>query len=93
MFLKILVYNGAIPIIVRGLTMIENKSIVETLYACGFKKLENKNLYVKEFSNYQISADLDRNIIDYGNEILFDRKTTTNFNKSEQKSCRQKLLD
>lgn len=76
-------YNGAIPIIVRGLTMIENKSIVETLYACGFKKLENKNLYVKEFSNYQISADLDRNIIDYGNEILFDRKTTTNFNDKE----------
>lgn len=63
--------------------MIEKNVIVETLFACGFKKIEKKNSYIKEFNNYQIFADLDKNTIDYGNEILFDRKTTTNFNDKE----------
>ncbi len=63
--------------------MIEKYAIVETLVACGFKKLENKNSYIKEFDNYHILADIDKNSIDYGNKISFDRKTTTNFNDKE----------
>lgn len=63
--------------------MIDAGFIINCLFAYGFKKTEKKNIYVKTFDKYQISANLDKNIIDYGSEILFDRKTTTNFNDAE----------
>ena len=63
--------------------MIVNEEIVEVLTACGFKKVENKNLYVRKINSYQITADLGNNKIDYGEKIKHDRATTCNFSDPE----------
>ena len=63
--------------------MIAKEKIVEVLTTCNFRKVENKNLYIRKINLYQIVADLENNKIDYGEQIKRDRATTCNFNDLE----------
>jgi len=70
------------------------------LKAMGFSPKENVcNVFSKKYlqaDNYCLEVDYKKNIIDYGNLIRFDSKTTQNFSQSENfvvLECVNRLLE
>ncbi len=66
--------------------------------ALGFYPKENtQNIFEKKYSNdYVVEIDVDREIIDYGNKIKIETRTTLNFSQPENfvvLECVNRLLD
>jgi len=75
--------------------LIHYKKLIRTL---GFSPKENtSDIFIKKYANnYSIELDFDALIIDYGNQIKSESKTTQNFSQAENRvvlECLNRLLE
>lgn len=78
--------------------MITKDNFEKVLIYLGFKKENNKKLYSKKYKNfgYEMKVDFDTASLDYGEKVVVNDKTTSNFAKDENFvvfECVDRLLD
>ena len=63
--------------------MITRENFKNLILSLGFK--ENKNTFIKKYKafDYEMSIDFDNEVLNYGNKVVVNDKTTSNFSHDE----------